>query len=33
MVDEIRLFEVPTVNVPAFTGAFQDDPPWQHLSY
>jgi len=33
MVYAIRLFEVPDVNVPAFTAAFQDDPPWQHLSY
>jgi hypothetical protein len=33
MVYAIRLFEVHAVNVPAFTAAFQDDPPWQRLSY
>jgi hypothetical protein len=33
MVYAIRLYEVNAVNVPAFTAAFEDDPPWQHLSY
>ncbi len=33
MVYAIRLYEVHAVNVPAFTAAFQDDPPWHRLSY
>lgn len=31
MVYAIRLFDA--VNVPAFTAAFEADPPWQRLSY
>jgi len=33
MVYAIRLYEVPSVNVPAFTAAFEENPPWQRLSY
>ncbi len=33
MVYAIRLYEVHAANVPAFTAAFEDDPPWKHLSY
>lgn len=33
MVYAIRLFEVQPVDVPAFTAAFENDPPWKHLSY
>lgn len=33
MVYAIRLYEVHAVNVPAFTAAFEEDPPWQRLSY
>jgi hypothetical protein len=33
MVYAIRIYEVHAVNVPAFTAAFQDDPPWQRLSF
>ncbi len=33
MVCAIRLYEVHVANVPAFTAAFDDDPPWKRLSY
>jgi hypothetical protein len=33
MVYAIRIYEVHAVNVPAFTAAFQNHPPWQHLLY
>ncbi len=33
MVYAIRLYEVADLNVPAFTAAFYDDPPWHRLSY
>jgi hypothetical protein len=33
MIYAIRLYEVHAANVPAFSAAFEDDPPWKHLSY
>lgn len=33
MVYALRLYDVDAVNVPAFTAAFEEEPPWRHLSY
>lgn len=33
MIYVIRLYEVHAANIPAFTAAFEEDAPWQRLSY